>query len=60
MRDLAKSVLALSRKHFVELCQSDSDDDVWDSLRFIIADVLAVDAGRVTKEADLVKDLRAE
>jgi hypothetical protein len=57
--DLAQSVLALNRKHFVELCESDPDDDVWESIRFIIADALAVDLEQVTKEADLFKDLDA-
>jgi len=60
VRDLAHSVLALNRKHFVELCESDPDDDVWESLRFIVADVLAVDPAEVAKEADLFEDLGAE
>lgn len=57
--DLSQSVLALNRDHFVELCGSDPDDDVWESLRFIIADALAVDPELVTKEANLFKDLGA-
>lgn len=57
--DLAQSVLALNRGRFVELCGSDPDDDAWESLRFIIADALAVDLKQVTKEADLFKDLGA-
>ena len=58
--DLAQSILALNRTHFVELCGSDPDDDIWESLRFIIADVLAVDPDQVTKDADLIRDLGAD
>ncbi len=54
---LAQFVLACNRKYYVELCGSDSNEDIWPSLQAIVADVLDVDLGEVTKEADLIKDL---
>ena len=58
---LAKTHLARNRRHYVDKCQqADSDEDVWYTLRVIIADALAVDVKEVTREADLVRDLGAD
>lgn len=58
---LAKTHLARNRRHYVGKCQeADSDEDVWHTLRVIIADALAVDVKEVTREADLVRDRGAD
>ena len=47
--------------HYIDECGgADSDDDVWHTLQVILVDVLGVEIGKITKEADLVRDLGAE
>jgi|GEM_PF-1871438 acyl carrier protein len=58
---LAKTHLARNRRHYIDECGgTDSDEDVWHTLQVILVDVLGVEIGKITKEADLVRDLGAE
>lgn len=58
---LAKTHLARNRRHYIDECgAADSDDDVWHTLQIILVDVLGVEIGQVTRQADLVRDLGAE
>ncbi len=58
---LAKSHLARNRRHYIDECgASDTDEDVWHSLQIILVDVLGVEISKVTKEADVIRDLGAD
>ena len=51
--DLGAAVLALNRDRYVQQHGDPGDEDVWPSLRILVADVLGVPVERVTPEADL-------
>jgi len=54
--DLGAAVLGLNRDRYVQE-HGDRNDDVWPSLRILVADVLDVPVERVTLDADLIRDL---
>ncbi len=56
VEDLGAAVLGLNRNRYVHE-YGDRDDDVWPSLRVLVADVLDVPVERVTPDADLIRDL---
>jgi len=56
VEDLGAAVLGLNRDRYVHE-HGDRDDDVWPSLRILVADVLDVPVERVTLDADLIRDL---
>ena len=57
VEDLGAAVLGLNRDRYVHEHGDRGDDDVWPSLRILVADVLDVPVERVTLDADLIRDL---
>lgn len=57
--DLARAVVAINFTNWSQPQRPWSDDEIWNALRQIVAEVLGVDPAKVTREARFVEDLGA-